>query len=106
MVGLQRLFPEPPRTYLCRAAGVRLGWYGNRMASWRKLLDNHLKKIPYKVVIPICIVLLGIYMVDKVYSGKHPNEGKGITDYSGRCIEENIPVLIEAPGIPSVHYRI
>lgn len=70
------------------------------------LLDNHLKKIPYKVVIPICIVLLGIYMVDKVYSGKHPNEGKGITDYSGACIEENIPVLIEAPGIPSVHYRI
>lgn len=73
------------------------------------LLDNHLKGIPYKVVIPLCIALLSVYMVDKVYSGKHPNEGKGITDYAGASIEENSPGMLNISDIqdlPKIHYQI
>lgn len=30
---------------------------------------------------PLCIGLLLLFITDSVYSLKHPNEGKGITDY-------------------------
>ncbi|MDD3277795.1 MAG: DUF975 family protein [Lachnospiraceae bacterium] len=55
------------------------------------LLDNYLKKIPYKVLIPLCVVLLSVYTVDHFYSSKHPNEGKGITDYTGADVRPNLP---------------
>ena len=48
------------------------------------LLDNHFRKLRMNVIIPLCIGLLACYMTDTIYSVKHPNEGKGITDYESR----------------------
>lgn len=45
------------------------------------LLDNWLRKLSLKVLVPVCVVLLAIYCVDQAYSSKHPNMGEGITDY-------------------------
>ena len=45
------------------------------------LFDNIIKKIPKKKLIALCIALLCIFSIDQVYSSKHPNMGKGITDY-------------------------
>lgn len=44
-------------------------------------LDNHIRKIPNKVVVPLALALLAIFIGDSIYSSKHPNVGKGITDY-------------------------
>lgn len=46
------------------------------------LLDNKLRKIPFKIQVILAVVLMIIFMTDVVYSAKHPNSGKGITDYS------------------------
>ena len=46
------------------------------------LLDNQIRKIKLKILVPICLVLLAIFAVDQVYSKKHPNTGEGITDYA------------------------
>lgn len=46
------------------------------------LLDNLFKKLNKKFAICLCTILLCLFLVDKIYSSKHPNEGKGITDYS------------------------
>lgn len=51
------------------------------------LLDNCLRRIRYCYAIPLCAVLLVIFGADEVYSKKHPNMGKGITDYTGACLE-------------------
>lgn len=44
------------------------------------LLDNLLKKIPMKIAVPACAVLLALFAADQAYSVKHPNTGHGITD--------------------------
>lgn len=46
------------------------------------LLDNLIRKMNSKVIITLCIVLSLIFFVDMGYSVKHPNKGKGITDYA------------------------
>lgn len=46
------------------------------------LIDNMLRKINRKILIPLCAVLLTAYVIDQCYSYFYPNEGKGITDYS------------------------
>lgn len=48
-------------------------------------IDNLIRKIKLKVLIPICIALMCIYTGDQVYSSVHPNEGKGITDYDSQA---------------------
>lgn len=45
------------------------------------LLDNKLRKIPQKIMVILCILLCTIFMIDNIISSKHPNTGKGITDY-------------------------
>ena len=45
------------------------------------LLDNMLKKLNFKAVATVCILLVTVFIGDSVYSRKHPNAGKGITDY-------------------------
>ena len=54
------------------------------------LLDNQIRKIKMKVLVPICLILLGIFIVDQVYSKQHPNMGDGITDYASVKEEKNI----------------
>lgn len=46
------------------------------------LLDNILRKIRFRVILPICIVLVTLFTVDIFYSYSDPNTGKGITDYN------------------------
>ena len=45
-------------------------------------LDNQFKKIPKKISLTICIVLVLVFAVDLVYSQAHPNMGEGITSYT------------------------
>ncbi|MCR2019350.1 DUF975 family protein [Blautia pseudococcoides] len=52
------------------------------------LLDDLIRKIPHRILIPVCITLLAVFGADEVYSNQHPNTGKGITDYTGAWIEE------------------
>jgi len=54
------------------------------------LLDELIKKIPIKIQITLCVVLMGVFLADEAYSGKHPNTGKGVTDYAFR---ETDPIL-------------
>lgn len=54
------------------------------------LLDNLVRKIPKKIVLPVCIVLLLMFFADVGYSSVHPNTGKGITDYDSNSSEEII----------------
>lgn len=51
------------------------------------LLDGWIRRIPHRALILSCVVLLGVYGVDQAYSTRYPNEGKGITDYEGACLE-------------------
>ena len=44
-------------------------------------LDNLYRKIPAKIMIPVCALLVAVFAADCVYSHFVPNEGKGITDY-------------------------
>ena len=50
------------------------------------LLDNLIRRIRVRLLIPVCLLLLCIYAADSVYSSGHPNTGKGITDYESRQI--------------------
>ena len=46
------------------------------------ILDNLIQKISRNILIPLCAALIILYSCDQLYSSKHPNTGKGITDYS------------------------
>lgn len=46
------------------------------------MIDNFLKKITKKVLIPILSVLVVIFLMDQIYSLKEPNVGAGITSYA------------------------
>ncbi len=56
------------------------------------LLDGALRKLPAKAMTAAALVLLGIFMVDQVYSSITPNTGAGITDY-----ETSAAVMKELP---------
>ena len=43
------------------------------------LIDNHIRKIKPKILIPICLLLILVFTIDQIYSFPHPNTGKGIT---------------------------
>lgn len=43
--------------------------------------DDQIKKIPPKVRLSICIILVTAIAADFLYSREHPNKGEGITDY-------------------------
>lgn len=43
--------------------------------------DEVFQRIPKKIAIIMCVILLGIFAVDSAYSVVHPNSGKGITSY-------------------------
>ncbi len=45
------------------------------------LLDNWIRGIKKQALVYGCLALMGLFLADCVYSSRHPNEGKGITDY-------------------------
>lgn len=68
-------------------------------------LDNIFRKIPYKIAVPICVVLVLCFLGDVKYSSKHPNTGKGVTDTTadaGSVIttaDIEIPVSIDVEAL-------
>ena len=44
-------------------------------------MDNMIKKKSLKVLVPICVILISVFISDSIYSHFNPNTGKGITDY-------------------------
>ena len=53
------------------------------------IVDQMLSAVPVKVLAPVVAVLMCVFMVDNVYSSRHPNMGEGVTD---------IAMLEESPG--------
>lgn len=45
------------------------------------LLDNLIRKINSKILIPIVTLVVIIFTIDQIYSSNNPNIGAGITDY-------------------------
>ena len=54
------------------------------------LLDNIIRKVQTRKLIPVCLLLLCVYAADTLYSSKHPNTGEGITDYQSGAAPEGI----------------
>ena len=52
------------------------------------VLDNRLRRLKPAVAIPLCAVLLAVFVGDQVYSSHHPNAGAGITDYERSAAAE------------------
>ena len=44
------------------------------------VVDNIIEQIRMKILVPVCAALLVVFGVDVVYSGFHPNQGKGVTE--------------------------
>ena len=57
------------------------------------LLDNRIRVLRKQVLVWSCLILLGMYAADTVYSAGHPNEGEGITDYE---VQSRFPDLHES----------
>lgn len=45
------------------------------------LLDNLIRRINSKILIPLVSLLVIVFTIDQIYSSKNPNIGTGITDY-------------------------
>ena len=63
------------------------------------ILDDQFTKIPRKICLPLCLILLLIYGGDSIYSSIHPNAGKGITDYTSQMEEKPIPYNMSTPTL-------
>ncbi len=46
------------------------------------MLDNALRKVSKKALVPMLVGLVTIFIIDQIYSWKVPNVGQGITSYS------------------------
>lgn len=44
------------------------------------LIDNTLQKVNLKKLITVCCILVGLFILDNIYSHYYPNKGKGITN--------------------------
>lgn len=52
------------------------------------ILDNQIRRISGKALVPVSLALAAVFVGDLAYSSVHPNEGKGITDYQKAETEE------------------
>ena len=46
------------------------------------VLDNLIRQVSHRILIPLCIALIILFVCDECYSSIHPNAGTGITDYA------------------------
>ena len=66
------------------------------------VLDTMLSKINVKILAPICIGLVVIFVADIIYSHYVPNTGDGITDYdSYKQVEGRTTVHLRADDLPA-----
>ncbi|MGX8714189.1 MAG: DUF975 family protein, partial [Lachnospiraceae bacterium] len=56
-------------------------------------LDNQFRKIPQKIVVIICAILILAFAADLIYSAGHPNMGEGVT-----TVTENVLPGESLPG--------
>jgi len=74
---------------ICLAGAIVFGLGGCLVIYY---LAPKLKEIYTKVPIPIqiilCVTLISLFVIDNIYSRKHPNMGKGITDYENWKIKK------------------
>ena len=54
------------------------------------MIDTLTEKISGKILKPVCVIFITVFVMDAVYSQIHPNVGKGVTD-----IEETVSVSIQ-----------
>ena len=47
----------------------------------KKAINTYLRKMKTQIAVPICVILLTLFMIDQVYSFINPTTGHGITDY-------------------------
>lgn len=52
-------------------------------------IDNWLRNLKKGVITVVGLLLVSSFMLDIIYSKKHPNTGKGITDYDVSVVSEN-----------------
>ena len=56
------------------------------------LLDNLIRRLPRRVLLPAALCLSLVFCTDALYSARRPNTGAGVTDYAsgaaGRCLVE------------------
>ena len=62
------------------------------------LLDNLFRRIPKKILVALCLVLLALYCADQLYSSKHPNTGDGITNISAEVTSFADPAMAYVPA--------
>ncbi len=62
------------------------------------LLDNLFRRIPKKILVVLCLVLLALYCADQLYSSKHPNTGDGITNISAEVTSFADPAMAYVPA--------
>lgn len=53
-------------------------------------LDNAFVKIKEKRIVPVCAVLVIVFIIDLLYSHYYPNTGAGITDYGATASIERV----------------
>lgn len=57
------------------------------------VLDNLIRRLPFKAVVAAGLILLGVFCADQAYSHKYPNQGEGITNYTAFAETVQYPVL-------------
>lgn len=58
------------------------------------------------MLIPVCIVLVCVFSADQMYSGKHPNTGKGITDYQSKVEHGDGDYVSKTSRLPKMNASI
>ena len=67
---------------ICAEGLLIFGVFGSLVVYFLgPVFDNLFRRLRLRVVAPICIALLVIFMGDIIYSSANPNTGAGITEY-------------------------
>ena len=93
LVGLQRLFYQPERPHL--GEGLLVFGLGGVLVVYllAPMLDDFIRRIPLKVLIPVCLTLV-LCLGDQAYSSAVPNAGKGITEVQAASSAAALPTAL------------
>lgn len=54
------------------------------------MLDKWFRRIPKRIFVFVCLVLLLLFGADQIYSAKHPNTGEGISSCGAKAVNGTI----------------
>ena len=57
------------------------------------VMDVIMSRIPVKVIVPLVLCLVVLFCADWIHSSKHPNMGKGVTDYNAYKTTSSVEVI-------------